>query len=159
MFKGIDEPDALGNPRSGIPMFQTDGEVDILLAADLPQVVERDPHPLHGVVQGDPDIGETPFRIPEAPRELSRPFPEELRFEAPSPDQAEPERLERLQELSAERDGEFGRRRGGRGPEVRGKIGDGEVRLMADRRDDGDPRARERAPHCAARARSGPRRA
>ena len=147
MFEALDKPESFGDPRPGIPVFEADGEIDPLLAADLPQVVERDPHPLCGVVQGDPHICKAPFRVPETSRDVRHPLPEALRFEPPPTDQAKPERLERLQELRAVRDGKLGRRRGGRSPEIRGEIGDGEVRLMADRRDDGDPRAGNRAGH------------
>ena len=130
--------------RPGIFVFQADDQIDPLLTADLPQVGQGHSHPIDVVVKGDTNVGETSLRIPKSFREFRDPFPEPFRFSPPVADHPETERLQGLHELCAERHGEFGRRRGSRGPEICGEIGDGEVRLMADSRDDGDPRAGNR---------------
>jgi hypothetical protein len=110
-----------------------------LLASGLPDAGEGEPHPLEMIVEGDPGIGKTPFRIPEPSLKIGHPVPPPPRLLMQAPGQAEADRLHGPQELRTKRYGQLGRCRRGRGTEVRREVGDGEVRFMADGRNDGDP--------------------
>ena len=87
-------PEPLADPEPGIFVFQTNGQIDPLLTADLPQVGQRHSQPIDVVVEGDPDIGKAPLRIPESSREFRDPFPEPSRFPPPAADQPEMQRLQ-----------------------------------------------------------------
>ena len=146
-FRGPQPQAILADPRPGVPVFQADVQMHPCLSTGLPQAGEGEPHPLEMIVEGDPGIGKTPLRIPEPSLEIGDPFPAPPPLLTQAADQPEAQRPYGFQKLRAERHRQFSRGRRGRRPEVRREVGDGEVRFMADGRDDGDPRTGDRPGH------------
>jgi hypothetical protein len=129
----------LSNTQSWVLVFQSNIQMHPILASGLPQAGETEPYPLKMIVEGDPCVRKTSFRIPKPPLKIGDPVSASSRLLTEVSEQAETERHHGLQEVREERHGQFGRCRGGRGAEIRGKVGNREVRFMADGRNDGDP--------------------